>query len=70
MAVAVPGGEAEGVALKGSAEAVSLSGNARNAPLVQATLESASAAAQTLLYAVGRQGNDAASEAGKGGSGS
>jgi len=57
-AAAVPGAGAEGVPPKGTAEAVSLNGHAWNVPLVQATLESGKALkAQTLLYAVGRQGN-------------
>jgi len=57
-AAAVPGSEAEGVPPKGTAEAVALNGASWNAPLVQATLESGKALkAQTLLYAVGRQGN-------------
>jgi NAD(P) transhydrogenase len=57
-AAAVPGAGAEGVAPRGTAEGMSLGGNVWNAPLVQATLESGKTLrAQTLLYAVGRQGN-------------
>ncbi|HSI37031.1 MAG: NAD(P)(+) transhydrogenase (Si-specific) [Phycisphaerae bacterium] len=57
-AASIPGGEAEGVPPKGTAEAVALNGNVWNAPLVQATLESGKTLkAQTLLFAVGRQGN-------------